>query len=67
MISPSFAAQLLEDAEERDKKNYPAQIALLKESFDFFNKAGLPEAEIRQVMALTAEQVRRMRRRKRRG
>jgi hypothetical protein len=52
-----FDALLLEDAEEIDRKCHRTQIALLKESYEFFKEAGLSEAEIKEVMALTPQQI----------
>ena len=57
MAARVFEALLLESAEEMDREGHPGQIALLKESYDFFKEAGLSEKEIGEVMALTREQL----------
>lgn len=57
MISRTFVAQLLEDAEELDRKGHPAQIALLKESYDYFKEIGVSEKEVAEMMALTPQQL----------
>lgn len=60
MAAQVFEARLLKDVEEMDRKGHPAQIALLKESYDFFKEAGLSEAEIKEIMALTPQQLKKL-------
>lgn len=52
-----FEAELLKDAEEMDRKGFPAQIALLQKSYDFFKEAGFSEKQIKEIMALTPQQL----------
>lgn len=60
MATHVFESLLLESAEEMDRQGHPAQIYLLRESYDFFKKAGLSRAEIIKVMALTPQQLRKL-------
>lgn len=53
-----FDAMMLEVAEAQDRKLTPARIAQLKESYAFFEAAGLNEEAIKTTMALTSHELR---------
>ncbi len=58
MNTGMFEYAMMQAAEEADRKSSPAHIALLKQSYDFFEAAGLSEKAIQATMALTSLQMR---------
>ena len=53
-----FEQMLIDSAEAVDRKMGPGRVALLKQSYEFFKEAGLSDNEIKEVMALTAHEMR---------
>lgn len=49
---------LIDSAEKIDRKLRPTRIKQLKQSYDYFLKAGLSEEKTKSVMALTSHEVR---------
>lgn len=58
MTENIFESLLLEAAEQTDRKLGPGRIALLKQSYAFFKETGLSDDDIKEVMALTAHEMR---------
>lgn len=57
-MSDYLAAILLDAAEKQDRALGSTRIAQLKESFLFFQQAGLTDDDIKVVMAITVHEMR---------
>ena len=58
MSDNSFAEWMLESAEQADRKLDPARIRQLERSYRLFKECGLSDDDIKNVMALTAHEMR---------
>ena len=58
MSENNFENSLLESAERSDRMLRPERVELLKQSYIFFKNTGLSDEQIKEVMALTAHEMR---------
>lgn len=54
----NFDIMMLEAAEKVDRELGPGRIKLLRQSFDYFKEAGHTDEQIKEMMALTAHEMR---------